>query len=213
MFSLGRKIDINYGTNRLIISLSLLAGILGGIWTGEIKSGLYIGLGTFISWALAREVDPGHEKSAFVGVALSSLNIFYYERIEVLVIFWLILTMRMINGISGKSLQPLDFAVLFGMSLYLSVNNQNTIYLLVFLLTMAILIFLKESIKLATGASILAIIAFYIVEKMSMASLSLNRLDSSSAINMFAINLVSLSFFFWTYMSKANVRVVNGMRD
>ncbi len=206
MFTLGRKLDINYGTNKLIISLSILAGLLGGIRTGEIKSGLYIGLGTFISWALAREVDPGHEKSAFLGVAFSSINIFYYEKIEILLIFWLILIMRMISGISGKELEPLDFIVLLGMSLYLSANNQNTIYLLIFLLAMAILILLKEKKKLAIGASSLAIIAFYIVEKMSIGTLSLNRPDPLNTINIFAINLVSLSFFFWTYMSKGKIK-------
>ena len=108
MFTLGRKIDINYGTNKIIIILSLLVGLLGGIMTGEIKSGLYLALGTFLSWSLAREVDPGHEKSAFVAVGLSILNLFYYVKIEVLVLVWLILVMRMISRITGKELKFLD---------------------------------------------------------------------------------------------------------
>lgn len=205
MFTLGRKIDINYRTNKIILTIaSFLAG-LGWIFTGEIMSGFYIGAGTFLSWALAREADPKHEYSAFIAVIFSFLNLFYYENIQLLPILWIILIMRMINGISGKELRFLDIFSVLGMTIYLSINNENSIYLIPFIVAMAFLINFKEKNKLALIAGGIASFTF-ILESFFMIYLSFNRIDYSNPINIVLISLVLISFTFWPFLSKKGLK-------
>ena len=136
MFTLGRKIDITYNTNKLILVITLIVAAIGYFMTGHVLSGIYIGAGSFLTWALAREIDPKHDYSAFVGVGLSLLNLFYYGKINLLIIFWIILMLRILNGISGEKLKPLDIFSVLGLTIYLSINNKNIVYIIPFIFAM-----------------------------------------------------------------------------
>ena len=134
MFSLGRNIDFHYKTNKIIAIVSVVVAAIGWILTGNVLSGLYIGFGSFLTWALSRELDPKHDYSAFLAVGFSLLNLFYYEDLQLIVIFWILLLMRMVSGITGKGLTTFDIFSLLGFTVYLSLNNKNSVYLLIFLL-------------------------------------------------------------------------------
>jgi len=77
--SLGRPLYPSYKTNVAIMILTLLTGVvMGGVsllQSGDF--GLAIGVGllygaiVFVAWVITREIDPDHDLSAFVSVALA----------------------------------------------------------------------------------------------------------------------------------------------
>ena len=145
MFTLGRKIDLHYKTNKVILIFSLIMSVLGYLVTKDIKSALYIGAGTFISWALTRELDPKHEYSAFVAAALNTANLFYFKEIGILVFLWILLTIRLVNGITGEKTSILDISLVFALTMLITINNKNSVYFLPFIISTIILI--KNGIK------------------------------------------------------------------
>lgn len=70
---LSRSIDLSYGTNRAIVIVSIVGMASSFILSVSEKEqflnacygGLRLGALIFLSWAFAREIDPGHEISAF----------------------------------------------------------------------------------------------------------------------------------------------------
>ena len=77
--SLGRPLDPAYKTNIAIMILTLLTGVvMGGVsllQSGDfglaIGAGLLYGAIVFVAWVITREIDPDHDLSAFVSVALA----------------------------------------------------------------------------------------------------------------------------------------------
>lgn len=205
MFTLGREIDIHYPTNRWILIISAVVAIIGWIMTGEILAGAYIGGGTFLTWALTREVDPTHEYSAFLCVLLSLLNLFYYENIQLMVIFWLLLSMRLVSGMTGKELTFLDVFSVLGLTIFLTSNTQNSIYLLPFILAMGIIIAFKEKKRLALFAGGIALLTF-ITQRFGMNYVLFNSTPHSKTINVLTVVIVLLSFVFWIILSQVPVK-------
>ena len=185
MFTLGRKIDFNYKTNKIIAILSILLAIIGWILSGEVFSGLYTGGGIFLTWALSRELDPKHDYSAFIAAGFSILNVFYFEDIQLLVIFWLLLLMRIVNGITGKELTCFDISSVLGLTIYISLNSKNSVYLLIFIIAMAFII--KEKRIEALIASVISFLLF-IAESYFMRYLSLSNIDFSDFISILTMN-------------------------
>lgn len=219
MFTLGRKIDINYSTNRIIILVSFIVAIIGWLKTGELLSGLSIGGGTFLTWALAREVDPKHEYSAFLCVLFSLLNLFYYNKIELLVIFWIILSLRLVNKISGKEMTFIDVFSVLGMTIYLSFRDQNSIYLVPFIIMMLFIMSFKGKSLLVIISGLIAILAF-IIESYNMKYLRMRNSNFSEPLNLFYLMIIIISFLIPYFLSKneikddlgnpANIRRING---
>lgn len=185
-FTLGRKIDINYQTNKLILIISAIVVIIGYFVTKDVISALYLGVGTFLTWALAREVDPKHEYSAFLCTALSLVNLFYYEKINLLVLFWIILLLRMVNEISGKDVSSLDVFLVLGFSIYLSIIHKSSIYVAAFVLAMVYIVKIKGKSKMALISLIIAASVF-LVENSYFRYLSAQDIDFSNKINIFTI--------------------------
>lgn len=149
IFTLVRKIDLNYTTNRIIVIISLLVAGTGYLITKDMRSSLYLGGGTFLTWALAREVDPKHEYSAFLCAAISLINIFYYKNIELLIIFWILLLIRIVSAITGKKITIVDVLSVVGLSIFLSISNQNIVYLIPCLLAVISLMIFNGKIKIS----------------------------------------------------------------
>lgn len=160
MFTLGRKIDIHYKTNKVILVFALIITALGYLVTVDIKSSLYIGASIFMSWALTREIDPKHEYSAFAAASLSVINLFYFRKIEILSFFWILLTIRLINGITGKKITNLDIFLVFILTTFLTISNKNGVYFIPFMISTILLI--KEKIKFRANwvFTVLALIIF-----------------------------------------------------
>ncbi len=205
MFTLGRKIDFNYKTNMIILIISLLVAGIGWVLTGKVLSGISIGAGVFLTWALSRELDPKHDYSAFIAAGFSLLNLIYYESIQLLVIFWIILLMRIVNGITGKDLTTFDIFSVLGLTIYLSFNNKNSVFFLVFILAMGFLIKAREKNKealIAIGISL----GFFIVESFFMRYLSFISMNDLNITSMFTIAILSLSFILFWFLSKDKIQ-------
>lgn len=79
--SIGRPVDPAYPTNKAILILMPLLGVLAGAWgllqgqeMGEaLQQALWTVLLVFISWALARELDPDDHAAAFSGMGTAFL--------------------------------------------------------------------------------------------------------------------------------------------
>jgi len=130
--SIGRPLDFSYPTNTAIAVLAALAWIgfflyrfLGGQPAGaSVLWGLGGGAALFLTWAQGRELDPAHQGSAFVGVALAVPGIILLGMPGLLVLAWFLGFSRIINRTVGKTPTVLDAAVLAGVSVALVVLDH-----------------------------------------------------------------------------------------
>ena len=114
--SLGRPIDPSYRTNRAIAILTVVVVavstsvqlLTGEGWLESIAWGLSAGFSVFFAWALARELDPQHDLSAFVGSVLMLVGLGVYGPPELLPLLWMLLTLRIVNRVVGPPATLLD---------------------------------------------------------------------------------------------------------
>lgn len=205
MFTLGRMLDFNYRTNKLILSLVLLAAAAAWALTGGFLASFYIGMGVFLTWALSRELDPKHEYSAFAAVLFSLFNLFSYESIQLAVILWIVMLTRMVSGTTGEKLTILDLFLGLSFTVYLSLDNKNGLYLLIFILVLLFIMKVeKRTGKLLVTAGIGLIL--FIIQGMFIGYFSLSNTDYLSPINLFFITVVCLSFIFFWFFSKEDAK-------
>lgn len=201
MFTLGRMLDFNYRTNKLIVLFVLFAAAAAWALTGEILAGFYVGAGVFLTWALSRELDPKYEYSAFAAVLFSLFNLFFYENIQLAVILWIVMLTRMVSGTTGEKLTILDLSLGLGFTAYLSLNNKNSIYLLIFVLALLVIMKVKkQTVKLFVTAGIG--LTLFIVQGMFIGYFSRNNADYLSPVHLFFVTIVCLSFIFFWFFSK-----------
>lgn len=204
MFTLGRKIAPRNKTNLAIIICTFSAFIAGWLLTTELVSGLYLGGTVFVTWALSRDVDPAHSYSAFVAVFLTLTNLLYIETIEntqILVLFWLILILRAVNGITGKTLTLLDLLLALGFTVFLSFNQENSLYLFIFVLAMAGLYRIGERQKAVLAAGLLACV-LAIVQLLFMHRLTLAAFDEHDPVTLILIAVTVLSAVLFWFISR-----------
>jgi hypothetical protein len=127
--ALGRTpIDPRYPTNLAIGTLTLVVAIAGAILrllsgAAPLESALWgieAGLVLFLTWALGRELDPDHDLSAFVGVGLVLIALLIFDMPSLLVIFWLLLVLRIVNRTVGLPAKPLDSLAVLGLGAWLA---------------------------------------------------------------------------------------------
>lgn len=182
----------------LIIVLLATAGALSG-WalTNDGLLGLYLGSGVFLSWALARETDPAHPNSAFVAAGLSFLTFLTPDSFQAVLIFWLLLLLRVVNGITGKKLTLIDLFTTFGFTVFLALTRENSLFLLIFVLAMVSLLRIGERPKAVMLSAVLAFVLFA-WQSFTMNPIpfvSLNELDYLTG-SLLVITLLS-SLLFW----------------
>ncbi len=129
-FTLGRRIDPGYRTNLWVIIASAAVVIAGRVIFGSLSGGAGLGAGFFLCWALARELDPLHDYSAFVSGGIFLLFFPFYDGIDIGVLFWLLLILRMVSGICGKIPSFIDISSLSGLTVYLAFSGRTSLYML-----------------------------------------------------------------------------------
>lgn len=190
-----RKGDIDYKNNKIILIISAIVFIAGYFITKEFVSALYLGLGTLLTWAIAREMDPKRKYSAFLCTALSLVNLFYYENIQLLVLLWILLLMRLVNEISGKAASPLDVFLLMGISIYLSIDNKHSMYLAPFIMAIVYRVKTKGKSKVALAALIIPA-SIFMVQNSYFRFLTAQDIDFSNRIN--TVIIISIfAFIMW----------------
>jgi hypothetical protein len=122
--SIGRSVDPAYPTNRAVIWATLLVflGSLGAsLLAGRpllpsVGAGLVRALAVFLGWALGRELDPDHDRSAFVGAALSLLAAYAMGRPGILLLVLVLVLLRIVNRTVGPAARPADSILILGLA-------------------------------------------------------------------------------------------------
>lgn len=170
--SLGRPLDPAYKTNVAIMVLTLLAGVvLGGVslfQSGDVLSaigvGLLYGAIVFVAWVITREIDPDHDLSAFVSVALafSAALLLMPDTIALWPMALIILITRILSrvvGIAATIIDSLVVIVVMGLAAYTGDVAVALVATLVFFLDAL----LENPQRRQWGFGILAVVAVIIV--------------------------------------------------
>jgi hypothetical protein len=109
--ALGRPLDPSYFTNRLIVMISPIFGILAGAYslftTGDlwqaVQAGFWMGGSSFGAWAISREIDHENDWSAFLAVAFAVIASFYFgfPTLAAFALGLCLLSSRMVSRIVG----------------------------------------------------------------------------------------------------------------
>jgi len=92
----------------------------GAALLGSILWGISAGLLPFLTWALGRELDPDHGLSAFVGAGLILVAFLLPDMPSLLVIFWLLSVLRIVNRSVGLPAKPWDSLGVLGLGAWLT---------------------------------------------------------------------------------------------
>jgi hypothetical protein len=122
---LARPVDLRYRTNQIILALSLLVGAGWGAWNWAAGDDLRVaalfgaqaGLAVFLSWAISRELDPDHDRSAFLAAGLALVVIPLLTSLRWLPLLWVLVMLRVVNRTSGRMPTWIDTLVLLGLGL------------------------------------------------------------------------------------------------
>lgn len=120
--TIGRKLDLEYPNNRLIIQLATLvtfsALVFDLIINKDISAsfvyGIKAGISTFFLWAISREMDPDHESAAFIPVIFTLPHVIIFGLHPLFLLLWFLLVLRLVNRSTGAKAGIIDsLAILF----------------------------------------------------------------------------------------------------
>lgn len=118
--SLSRAVDPRYPSNRLMLVGAGLAGLGVGVailFGADLKAGaLPVAVAVFLAWAMARELDPDHPKSAALAMPVSLVLVLVVGPAALLVTFGVLLGVRLAAGTVGTPLRLLDSVAVIGLS-------------------------------------------------------------------------------------------------
>lgn len=126
--ALGRPLDPGYTSNRGIVLFSLvsLAGAVlvealrGRPILSAIVFGFVAAVAVFFGWALARELDPDHDVSAFLAAVIAFAGVWVAYPPGLLVLLLILLLLRIVNRSTGMASRPIDSAVVALLAAFLT---------------------------------------------------------------------------------------------
>lgn len=120
---IGRPLDPDWTTNRAVLILTPLAGLAGALWvwlgpgTGSaVGAGILAAGAAFGGWALAREVDPDRQGTAFLAMGFAVLQALLVPEASLLLLFTGLMLVRVVNRTVGPPATPLDDLVILGLT-------------------------------------------------------------------------------------------------
>ncbi|MFO7867405.1 MAG: hypothetical protein R6V02_11440 [Candidatus Aminicenantes bacterium] len=125
---IGRPLDFDYSSNRWAFYLTCAAGPAGAVYryaeTGTVLNSLGWGIGAvfsvFLAWALGRELDPDHNPSAFIGMGISFVLIIFLGLPCLVLMFWLLIAVRILNRTTGLPPKIWDILFFIGLGSWLT---------------------------------------------------------------------------------------------
>lgn len=123
--SIGRALDPAHPTNKAVLVLLPLAAVLGaavgwhrhgGAWQALQEAALFA-LILFVSWALARELDPDDSPAAFISLACGMLTALTLVEPGVLIAFVTLGLVRIVNRSTGLAARKSDSVALMILSI------------------------------------------------------------------------------------------------
>ena len=130
---LWRPLSFQIFSHRLVLLCMLSAFLIAGCLyfylaeqdVGRAASfGLGMGLAVFISWALARELDPDAPWAAFVVVGLSTIALWLWPNPDLVLLFFILLMLRLVNRSSGVPARLADVLLLIAYTTWLLYQGQ-----------------------------------------------------------------------------------------
>ena len=115
---IGRTIDLRYRSNQIVVGGTVAAAVLAGVAgyladSPDLVEAGVVGLGTFLAWALAREIDPDHPASATLSMVIA-MALGLIAPPAALAAAVVMLAMRVIVGSVGTHLRLVDSLVIAG---------------------------------------------------------------------------------------------------
>lgn len=152
--SLARPIDPAYLTNRALLIVLPLAGLLsaglasvGAIDGSPVSAALSGVLTAFAAWALTRELAPDFNDAAFVALAIAWFIYIALGAQLVLLLFVALLLVRLVNRSTGLPWRPLDTLGVLGFCTWAAISTQQPLILLVTSLAFALDAVLEEPLR------------------------------------------------------------------
>jgi hypothetical protein len=123
--SIGRPLDPAWPTNKAVLVLLPIAALLGAAlaWADDgspvevLLRGLNVALVLFVTWALARELDPDDPSAAFISLAGGVLVAVVIDLPGVLAAFAALGLIRIVNRSTGLAARKTDSVVLVLLSI------------------------------------------------------------------------------------------------
>ncbi len=131
--SIGRPVEPEYPTNKAILVLMPLAGLIAGLVTlvqgvglrGSAWSALGALLIVFASWALGRELAPDDNAAAFVGTGLAFVSLWWWPSPSFLLLFTALALSRIVNRSTGLTARAGDSVIVTALVIWTMVSLQN----------------------------------------------------------------------------------------
>ena len=152
--SLARPIDPAYLTNRALLIVLPIAGLLSaGLASfsdpgrGPLSSAFGGALTAFAAWALTRELAPDYNGAAFVALAFAwAANVAFGAHL-VLLLFVAMVLARVVNRSTGLPLRPWDTLGVLGFCIWAATTTQQPLILLVASLAFVLDAHLKDPLR------------------------------------------------------------------
>lgn len=90
------------------------------MFPASIAWGVGAGFAVFLAWALARELDPDHDVSAFVAAGLMLAGLLFFDLPTLLTLFWVLLLPRIVDRTVGLPARFLDSLAVLGLGSWLT---------------------------------------------------------------------------------------------
>ncbi len=152
--SLARPVDLRYPTNRAISIVAGAVFLIGTIyflltekdWWSSLTNAGHLTISIFLTWALARELAPDHPISAFIGLPLMLVPLWFDQLPHLIPVVALLMILRTVSRITGQSAHWPDSILLVGLSIFFAWEQE---YILSFGIDLGLLLdgWLVNSLK------------------------------------------------------------------
>ncbi len=133
--SIGRPLDPNYPTNKAVLFLMPLAGLIAGAAAGlrgadapQVGLGALTGaLVVFGAWALGRELAPDHHAVAFAGMTFAFIAFVVVGSPSLILLFATLFLVRIVNRSVGWPARLTDSITVFLLIVWVLYSTRNVL--------------------------------------------------------------------------------------
>ncbi len=134
--SIGRPLEPDYPSNKVVLILMPLAALLGAVTTwldgGQamliLQSAFAFLLISFGSWALARELFPDDHPAAFISMALALLAALSFDSPGILIVFATLGLVRIVNRSTGRAALKTDSVIVLLLTFWVIYGTKSPVF-------------------------------------------------------------------------------------
>jgi hypothetical protein len=136
-----RPFDLSQTSNRIVLFGIAASGVASLMWdlvmgdSLDFVDGLWVAAASFLSWAIARELDPDRPGTATLAMTLAAVAVILGPWQTSLVISAAaVLGLRVLAGTVGGYLKPIDLAVFVGLAVFAGMRIEGWVVVLLLVL-------------------------------------------------------------------------------